>query len=70
MALDPKASLAAALGAGPGKKAPPAPAPEPSDEGVAAMQEFLDAQAAGDAEGAWAAFKAMHAICNSYSDVE
>jgi len=31
-----------------------------------AAQEFLDAQAAGDAAGLAAAFKAMHAICNNY----
>lgn len=55
-------ALDAALGAGPVKKpaAPGAPpeAVEP-EAGEVAMQDYLDAQAAGDAAGAWAAFKSL-----------
>lgn len=51
------------------KPGPPMPEEEVGGGDLeVAAQDFLDAQAAGDAAGVAAAFKAMHAICNSYSD--
>lgn len=64
--------LGEALGLG-SKKPKPGAAPMPGEEeeggtddadGEMAAQELLDAQAAGDAPGVWAAYKAMHAICS------
>jgi hypothetical protein len=62
--------LDASLGSPPKKPATGAPGalPEEGGEvepeaGEVAMQDYLDAQAAGDAAGAWSAFKSMVALC-------
>jgi hypothetical protein len=64
-------ALDAALGAGPMKKhagpigaAPPMGEPDGDEPeaGEVAMQEYMDAQTAGDAAGAWSAFKSMVAL--------
>jgi hypothetical protein len=63
-----KKSIAASLGAMP-PKAGAMEEPDDGDDmgGAAAMQDFMDAQKAGDAAGAFSAFKSMVALCGAPS---